>query len=474
MHPARLRRALVAALVAVAVASGGLLAADPAAVAEDDAAVQQALEPFYAVLQYVRTFAYRPVSLERLVDGAIRGLVEALGDPYSAYMSPEEYESFSVTLEGSYTGVGMQIEQRGDEIFVVAPFPGSPAERAGIRPGDRIVAVDGVEVRGMSVEAVAARVRGPEGAPVVLTIQRGDGPAFEVRVVRARIELRYVDARVLQGTDVGYIRILQFGDGVSRTVATSYDRLLKAGVKAIVLDLRNNPGGLLHEAVEVARVFVPEGPIVHVVSRTEGTHTYDAVGREPGPPVAVLVNQGSASASEIVAAAIRQNGAGFLVGQRTFGKGTVQTVVEVPGGGALRLTTAEYLPPDRVSLDGKGLQPDVEVPLPPDPADLAPLTGRWTLRPGDRGLEVLGLQQRLRLAGHPAGREDGVFGPATAAALRRFQRAAGLPATGVYDAATHRSLVAEVERRLARSREDRELQAALAELARRLDAASRR
>lgn len=467
MARARLRRALVAALLLASLLGGAVGAAAPARAAEGDAELPRALQPLYAVLQLVQAHAHRPVPPERLVEGAIRGLVGALGDPYSAYLSPEELESFSATLEGTYSGVGMQLEQRGDAIYVVAPFPGSPAARAGIRPGDRILAVDGVEVRGMPVEAVGARIRGPEGTPVVLTLQRGDGPPFEVRLVRERIRLRFVDARVLPAGDVGYIRIVQFGQGVSRLVAVAHDRLVRAGVKAIVLDLRGNPGGYLHEAVEVARVFVPQGPVVHVVSRIEGTVTLAASGGRAGPPVAVLVDEGTASAAEIVAAAIRQHGVGFLVGRRTFGKGTVQSLLGVPGGGALRLTTAEYLPPDRQSLDGKGLQPDVEVP-PPARADLAPLTGRWAYRQGDRGLEVLGLQQRLRILGYPVQPEDGVFGATTAAALRRFQQAAGLPATGVYDAATHRRLVAEVERRLGQAQGDRELQAALAELRRRV------
>lgn len=190
MRLPRLGRALIAALAAAAVASGGLLAAEPAAPSVTDAALQQALQPLHAVLRLVQDHAYRPVPLEQLVQGAIRGLVGALGDPYSAYMTPEEYESFAVTLEGSYSGVGMQVEQRGDEIVVVAPFPGSPAEEAGIRPGDRILAVDGVDVRGMPVDAVAARIRGPEGTPVVLTIQRGSEPPFEVRLVRRRIQIR--------------------------------------------------------------------------------------------------------------------------------------------------------------------------------------------------------------------------------------------------------------------------------------------
>lgn len=460
------RNKALAFLLAVTVVAGlfGVILHPTPAVgqaAEGDAgteSITHVVAPLLRVFEYLDAFYYRDISLPALVEGAIEGALRILDDPYTTFYKPSEFEDFQVDIEGVYTGIGMTIEGRDQYSVVQSTFPGSPAERAGIRPGDRIIEVDGKNVIGERPDAVARLIRGPEGTGVVLTLQRSTGETFEVRVVRERIQLQAVDVRVEAG-DIGYIRIVQFYEGTGRQVQAAYNRLRALGVTGIVLDLRNNPGGLLNEAVAVGRVFVDEGIIVQVVDYSGNKQTYygRGVSRTPKPPVAVLVNGGTASAAEIVAAAIRDNGLGQLVGSRTYGKGTVQSIFELGNGSALKLTTAEYLTPRGRSLANTGLIPDVPVePVAPGseaPAepDFAPLSGRYVLQQGSRGLEVEGLQQRLNYVGFDAGAVDGHFGAKTAAALRSFQQAYGLPVTGRLDAQTHARLGEAV---LARWRND--------------------
>ena len=280
-----------------------------------------------------------------------------LDDRNTVFYEPSAYQDLQVDLGGSYTGVGLYIQERDGYVVIQSPIPDSPAQAAGLQPGDRILAVDGRNVVGERSDVVASLIRGPEGTPVTLTIQRGDGAPFDVQLRRAQIDLPSVEARI-EG-DIGYIRVYQFYSGVGEKVRAAYQKFNGLGMKGVVLDLRDNPGGLLTEAVDMARVFVPRGPVVHIVSGGGQRTTFSARAAVSGPPVAVLVNGGSASASEIVAAALQESGTGFLVGSRTFGKGTVQSIVEFPDGSGFKFTTAEYLTPSGRSIDGAGLEPDV-------------------------------------------------------------------------------------------------------------------
>ncbi|HEX6988520.1 MAG TPA: S41 family peptidase [Bacillota bacterium] len=447
----RFQRLTVVLLAAALVATGAMALLAPAPAWSQDAdgdPILAALEPLIQALRYLDAQYYRDLDLGQLVRGAIQGVLDVLDDPNTVYYEPSAYEDLQVDLGGSYTGVGLYIQERDGYIVIQSPIPGSPAQAAGLQPGDRILAVDGRDVVGERSDVVAGLVRGPEGTTVTLTIQRGSQQPFDVRLQRARIELPSVEARI-EGGDIGYIRVYQFYSGVGEKVRAAYDKFAGLGMKGVVLDLRDNPGGLLTEAVDMARAFVPRGPVVHIVSAGGRRTTYDARPGTSGPPVAVLVNGGTASASEIVAAAIQESGAGFLVGSRTFGKGTVQTIVEFRDGSGFKFTTAEYLSPSGRSIDGVGLEPDVAVgPQPVQEPAFSPLSGRFVLERGSRGIEVEGLQQRLAWLGYDPGPVDGVFGSATQAALQAFQQAHRLPVTGRLDAQTARAVEDAIALRL--------------------------
>lgn len=323
----------------------------------------QPLSQVYDAIRHYYLWADQ-VSDGQLIQGAIRGLVESLGDPYSAYFTPEEYEEWQRGLAGEYTGVGMEITVRGGWITVVTPLPGTPAEAAGVQPGDVILEVDGESTEGWTLEQASLRIRGPEGAPVTLKVRHPDGRVEVLTVVRARIKVEAVRAQYLEEPKVGYVRILRFDEEAPALVGQALFSFPLEGLRGIVLDLRNNPGGLLSSAVEVASFFVDRGPIVRTRGPSFGERVYNSRGNSfPNLPLAVLVNGGTASGAEIVAGAIQDHGVGVLVGQKTFGKGLIQEfVLRLPDGGMVKLTTGQYLTPKGREVHDAGLSPDIEVP----------------------------------------------------------------------------------------------------------------
>ena len=314
---------------------------------------------------------------EKLVEGAISGMVDALGDPYSMYLNPENLTALRAELDPGYSGIGVTVDDKEvnsvSYVTVVAPMKGSPGERAGLSAGDRVLAVNGVDLTGKPATAAVKLIRGPKGSKVTLTILRGDKDRFNVDITREEIPYPTVEHRMLSG-NVGYVHLYQFNQTVGAQIGSALKDLKGQGAKGIILDLRHNPGGLLEEAVTVASDFVPKGRVVSVVYRDGTTKPYDADGPGLGMPLVVLVDEGSASAAEIVAGAIKDRGAGTLVGAKTFGKGSVQTLTPLANGGGLRLTIAKYLTPAGISINKVGIAPDVEVVLPPPPKDTKPLS----------------------------------------------------------------------------------------------------
>lgn len=311
-------------------------------------------------------FAYpERVDDEQLEAGAIEGMLQVLEDPYTSYFDPEAYAELMAEMDETYSGVGIRV-QWADEgyVTVVSPIPGSPADKAGMRPGDRVVAVDGQELSGLTLEEAVTRIKGPTGSEVTLTVER-DKNRFDLNLVRATIQTPTVEWAMI-APDIGYVRLWEFNKGIHARMATAIDDLRKQGMQGLVLDLRQNPGGLMDEAIKIADYLLPAGDIIRYEPRFAESYTYKASGKGLDIPFVVLVDQFSASASEIVAGAVKDRGAALLIGEKTHGKGIIQSILPLQNGGALKVTSARYLTPNGNDIHGLGITPDVIVPTSPD------------------------------------------------------------------------------------------------------------
>lgn len=321
--------------------------------------------PLGQIYQVIRSYYYRSdqVSDTQLLHGAIKGAIDALEDPYSTFFTPEEYTAWQDSLSGEYSGVGIEITLRSGRITVVTAFPGTPAEAGGVRSGDWIQAVNGESTEGWTLEKASSRIRGPAGTTVILTIGREDGTVKEIPLVRQRIQIEAVRSEYRAAEKVGYVRILRFDFDTPGLLGKALFSFPLTELAGLVIDLRGNPGGILSSAVEAASYFVDRGVIVITRGPSFGERSYSSRGNSlPNLPLAVLVNKGTASAAEIMAGAIRDYKVGVLIGSPTFGKGLVQEIVmRLSDGGAIKLTTAEYLTPNKQSVQDVGLTPDILV-----------------------------------------------------------------------------------------------------------------
>ncbi|WP_238455520.1 S41 family peptidase [Desulfolucanica intricata] len=314
------------------------------------------------VISLVRSQYLYPVDSAVLIDGSIKGMVESLGDEYSVYLEPKMYSQLKDQIKGSFGGLGILVGVKEDYLTVVRAYENTPAARAGIRAGDRIVKIDNQDARGIHLESAVELMRGPVGSKVKLTVKRENNPELLTKtLVREEISVPTVEGRVLSGTEIGYIVLSQFTEKTPSEMEKVLAVLQKQRIKGIILDLRDNPGGELISATKVADKFLPSGPIVTVDYRVGKDQTFEADEQRIKLPLVVLVNGGSASAAEILSGAIKDTGVGTLVGEKTFGKGIVQTVFPLENGAGLKLTTARYLTPSKHDIHKKGIQPDVVV-----------------------------------------------------------------------------------------------------------------
>ncbi len=325
---------------------------------------EQAFQPFWEVYNLIQSDYIDKVDPATLVDGATKGLVNSLGDEFSAYMNQQTYSLLNSDLSGEFEGIGVVIHTKTDtnEIEVVGLLEGAPAQAAGILPGDIFAKVDGADVATMTQTELAARVRGKEGTDVTITMKRGDS-LIDFTITRAHISVPNIESKVLPN-DVAYIKLNQF----TANARTELDDALKSvdvnSHHGLVLDLRDNPGGLLNSAIDVASAFLPSGTVLIEDFGNNDTHTYEATGAyaDIQVPIVVLVNESSASASELLAGALQDHHAATIIGTTTFGKGTVQTWHELSNGGGVRLTIARWLTPDGHWIHGAGITPDITVP----------------------------------------------------------------------------------------------------------------
>ncbi|MGB8252169.1 MAG: S41 family peptidase [Anaerolineaceae bacterium] len=327
--------------------------------------LQTLFEPFWQTWQVIHDdYVDQPVNDTTLMQGAIRGMLDSLGDPHTSYMNPEQYKLEEGVLSGEYEGIGAYIDTTGEYVEIISPITGSPADKAGLKAGDLIIGIDGEDMTGISGDVVHSKVIGPAGSQVTLTIRRGgvDKP-FDVTITRAKISVPSVESKTLED-NLAYIRINIFGDDTTKELRSQLGDLLKANPRGLVLDLRGNGGGYLDTAIQVVSEFVDKGVVVYEEYGDGTRHEYkvQSGGMATEIPLVVLVDEGTASASEITAGAIQDYGRGKIVGTTTYGKGSVQNwIALINDQGAIRVTIARWLTPNGRQINKVGIQPDYVV-----------------------------------------------------------------------------------------------------------------
>jgi len=335
------------------------------------------LEPFFEALNLVRSeYVKKDIDLDMVIQGAIRGMLETLDDPYTRYMDPQalKREQEDMFL-GHFGGLGIIISIEDDQLIIISPIEDTPAYRAGIKAGDKIVEIDGKSTEGMGLDEAVNILRGEKGTEIIIGIKREKiEEIFKIPIIRDIIEVKAVKKEVMgKHNNLAYIRITTFNVNTEPELKEALNEFKKdSDIQGIILDLRNNPGGLLDSAIEVASKFIKEGPIVHIKDRDGIVASIESKGNEyPEWPLFVLVNEGSASASEIVAGAIQDSGRGKLLGEKTFGKGVVQQVFNLYNGSGIAITTSEYFTPNERSINHIGIEPDILIePVEDDEQDM--------------------------------------------------------------------------------------------------------
>jgi carboxyl-terminal processing protease len=375
------------------------------------------LKTFSEVLNQIQRHYVDETKPKELIQGAIRGMLATL-DPHSAYMTPEMYKEMQVETKGEFGGVGIQIGVKDNRLAVIAPIEGTPAHRAGIKAGDFIIKVNDETTKDLTLMDAVQKMRGPKGSKVSLTVQReGMTEPLVFTLVRDIIKIESVKAKIIEN-NLGYVRLTQFQESTGKDLAKAIKQFKEAKVQGVIIDLRNNPGGLLTAAVDVSEQFLPSGKlIVYTKSREGKKDEWFAKGKDQldNLPLIVLVNEGSASASEIVAGALQDWGRAVVVGNTSFGKGSVQTILALGDGSGLRLTTARYYTPKGRTIQSTGITPDIVVKMPQQTVAKA-TEGHPTETEGKGGKSATGKEQAPAAGklSDEAGAKGGATAPAAA------------------------------------------------------------
>ncbi|MDR9853320.1 S41 family peptidase [Paenibacillus sp. VCA1] len=417
-------------------------------------------------LDLIQSNYYQDVDRTKLLDGAINGMTQSLDDPYSSYMGKKTAEEFEETIEGSFSGIGAEVSSENGNVVVVSPIKGSPAEKAGIRAKDIILTVNGESLHGLELNDAVAKIRGPKGSEAKLTIKRsGSAAPIEYTIIRDDVDVETVKAHMEPGK-IGVIEITQFSLNTGERFKQELSTLEKEGMKGLVIDVRNDPGGVLSVVIDIAEQFVPKGKvIVQVEDKNKKRDQTLSKGSGKPYPVTLLMNKGSASASEILAGALQQSAGAKLMGENSFGKGTVQTSFnkQFDDGSLLKITIAKWLTPNGSWIHQKGLKPDIAVAQ-PDYFSVAPINKNATLKFNMNSDDVKNAQVMLDGLGYKPGRKDGYFDEKTASAVKSFQKAQKLGVTGAVDAKTAEALETELIKKIRDPKYDNQLKSAIAEV----------
>ncbi|THF80747.1 S41 family peptidase [Cohnella fermenti] len=439
------------------------------AASEDEGWNRAELKKLNEAFELIKEKYLLPIDREKLLDGAVSGMVSSLGDPYSAYYSAADASKFTDSVQGTFTGIGARLDLIEGAVVIEKVIKGMPAERAGLRVGDILLSVNGESLESLSLSETIAKIRGPKGTKAKLTVKRiGVDELLELELVRDRIVEETVGSEV--GADgIAYLWISQFTFDTPKLVEAELQALENTGFRALVIDVRDNPGGVLTAVEDIAKLFVPEGRTIVIEEDSLGRQNKivsegasDSASRGQYPLI-VLMNGGSASASEILAGALKQSAGAVLVGSQSYGKGTVQISYEneLGDGSLLKLTVSKWLLPDGTWLNGKGIEPDIEVEM-PDYYSVSVLSRDHDLKRDETGEDVRSLQIMLEGAGYEPGRKDGYYSESTEQAVLAFQKDAKLPETGIVDAATADKLEDTLSLRMQKLENDPGWQAARA------------
>jgi carboxyl-terminal processing protease len=419
-----------------------------------------------AAIKLVNDNYLEKVDQNKLIDGAIQGMMSALGDPFSSYMGQETAQHFSEQIEGSFTGIGAEVSMENGNVVVVSPIKGSPAERAGIKPKDILLSVNGTSFEGLSLNEAVAKIRGPKGTEAKIKVKRaGVEATLEYTILRDDIAMETVRSR-MESEGVGIIEVSEFSMNTAERFEKEIAALEKQGMKGLVIDVRNNPGGVLKVVIDMAEQFVEKGKVIVQVEDKNGNREQTlSNGTSKKYPIAVVTNKGSASASEILAGALKESAGAKLVGETTYGKGTVQSSYpeEMGDGSLIKITIAKWLTPKGEWIHKKGVVPDIKADQPAY-FSVAPINKENVYKFDMVSTDVKNAQQMLVGLGYKPGREDGYFDKNTENEVKKFQSENGLSSSGVIDAKTIEMLEMKLVKEINDEKNDTQMNTAIAEI----------
>lgn len=432
---------------------------------EEQAAEIEGFDKFQQALELISTKYVEDVDEEKLLEGAIQGMLSTLDDPYSVYMDKETAQQFSQSLDSSFEGIGAEVGMQSGKVTIVSPFKGSPAEKAGLRPNDQIVSIDGDNVEGLGLNETVLKIRGKKGTKVAIEVIRPNSKEkLSFDVVRDEIPLETVFASTKEqdGKKVGYIQITTFSENTAKDFQKSLTKLEEEQIKGLVLDVRGNPGGYLQSVEEILKQFVTKDhPYIQIEERNGDKKRYfSKLSKKKEYPITVLIDKGSASASEILAGALKEASDYELVGETSFGKGTVQQAVPMGDGSNIKLTLYKWLTPEGNWIHKKGVEPTMKVEQPPI-FQLSPLQVEKSLVLDMNNEQVKTAQLVLKGLGFEPGREDGYFSEETETAVKAFQQINELPLSGKIDLQTADTMNTKIGELRAKDENDLQLKMAM-------------
>ncbi|MGD6817129.1 S41 family peptidase [Metabacillus sp. 84] len=437
--------------------------AEPAADTNADAA--ESMEKIKKAYELISSKYVEKIDQEELMEGAIQGMLSKLEDPYSVYMDKETAKQFSDSLDSSFEGIGAEVGKRDDHIIIVSPFKGSPAAKAGLQPNDEIIRINGDSIRNLDLNETVLKIRGKKGTNVIIEVNRPGtrgNLTFSVKRDTIPVQTVFSEVKTYEGKKVGYMEITSFAEKTADDFIKQLKDLEAKQIQGLVLDVRGNPGGYLQSVEEILKQFVTKGhPYIQIAERSgEKTEYFSTLKEKKAYPVSVIIDKGSASASEILAGALKEAGGYPIVGETSFGKGTVQQAVPMGDGSNIKLTLYKWLTPDGNWIHKKGVAPTVEVRQ-PEYYYAAPIQTDKPLAQDTNGEQIQLAQGLLKALGFDPGRTDGYFSSSTKAAVQLFQKKNGLAASGILDEKTVSKINETAALKRLNKEEDRQLQAAM-------------